>query len=146
VPATGFSIGVSRLQAAHAALNKDKAREDVGPVVVLVMDKGRIGDHQRMVTQLRAADIPSELYLGDSGMRAQMKYADRRHAPVAVIQGEDEKARGVVQLKDLAEGARIASGIADHDAYREARPGQVEVAEGQLVAEVRRMLGREPRP
>jgi histidyl-tRNA synthetase len=76
-----------------------------------------------------------------------MKYADRRHSPIAVIQGEDERARGVVQLKDLVEGARVASGIADHDAYREARPGQVEVAEGQLVAEVNRMLGRgEPRP
>jgi histidyl-tRNA synthetase len=75
-----------------------------------------------------------------------MKYADRRNSPVAVIQGEDEKARGVVQLKDLVEGARIAAGISGHDEYREARPGQVEVAESQLVAEVKALLGREPLP
>jgi len=119
-------------------------RDAAGPVVVLVMDKARLADYQRMVATLRAAGIPAEMYLGESGMRAQMKYADRRQSPVAVIQGEDEKARGVVQLKDLVEGARIAAGISGHDEYREARPGQVEVAEGQLVAEVRAMLGPKP--
>ncbi len=147
VPATGFSIGVSRLQAALKALDKGAGAEADGPVVVLVMDKARIGDYQRMVADLRTAKIPAEMYLGDSGMRAQMKYADRRNAPLAIIQGGDEKAKGVVQIKDLVEGKRIASGIADHDAYREARPGQEEVAEGDLVEAVNRMLGRgERRP
>jgi histidyl-tRNA synthetase len=147
VPATGFSVGVSRLAAALSAIGKLDTRDADGPVVVLVMDKARLADYQRMVAELRAHDVPAEMYLGDSGMRAQMKYADRRNSPIAVIQGDDEKARGVVQLKDLVEGKRLASGISDHDAYREARPGQVEVAEEQLVAEVNRMLGRgEPRP
>ncbi|MBN8996780.1 MAG: histidine--tRNA ligase [Rhizobiales bacterium] len=144
VPATGFSVGVSRLAAALSAIGKLDMRDAAGPVVVLVMDKARLADYQRMVATLRAAGIPAEMYLGESGMRAQMKYADRRQSPVAVIQGEDEKARGVVQLKDLVEGARIAAGISGHDEYREARPGQVEVAEGQLVAEVRAMLGPKP--
>jgi histidyl-tRNA synthetase len=146
VPATGFSVGVSRLAAALAAIGKLDTGEGAGPVVVLVMDKARLADYQRMVATLRAAGVPAEMYLGDSGMRAQMKYADRRNSPVAVIQGEDEKARGVVQLKDLVEGARIAAGISGHDEYREARPGQVEVAESQLVAEVKALLGREPLP
>jgi histidyl-tRNA synthetase len=147
VPATGFSIGVSRLQAALNALNKDKPREDSGPVVVLVMDKARIGDYQRMVSALRAADIPSELYLGESGMRAQMKYADRRNAPLAVIQGEDEMTRGVVQIKDLALGKELSMKVADNAAWREERPGQEEVAEGDLVETINRMLGRgERRP
>jgi histidyl-tRNA synthetase len=147
VPATGFSIGVSRLQAALNALNKDKAREDAGPVVVLVMDKARIGDYQRMVSQLRNADIPAELYLGDAGMRSQMKYADRRNAPLAIIQGEDEKARGVVQIKDLALGKKLSAEVEDNAAWREERPGQEEIAEGELVEAVNRMLGRgERRP
>jgi histidyl-tRNA synthetase len=147
VPATGFSIGVSRLQAALSALGKLDGPEASGPVVVLVMDRDRIGDYQKMVADLRRADIPAELYLGTAGMKAQMKYADRRNAPLAIIQGGDEKARGVVQVKDLVAGKKLAGKLADHDAYREARPGQEEVAEADLVEAVNRMLGRgERRP
>ena len=89
-----------------------------------------------MVSRLRNAGVAAELYLGDSGMRAQMKYADRRNAPLAIIQGEDEKARGVVQIKDLVEGKRLADAIADHAAYRDERPGQFEVPESELVEAV----------
>src|SRR4029078_3981386 len=131
VPATGFSIRLSRPHAAPAALSKSAGGEDMGPVVVLVMDKDRIGDYQRMVSALRNADIQAELYLGDAGMRTQMKYADRRNAPLAIIQGGDEKAKGVVQIKDLALGKKLSAGIADNAAWREERPGQEEVAEGK---------------
>jgi histidyl-tRNA synthetase len=142
VPATGFSVGVSRLQAALAALGKGSALETDGPVVVLVMDRGRVGDYQAMVSRLRDAGVAAELYLGDSGMRAQMKYADRRNAPLVIIQGEDEKARSVVQVKDLVEGKRLADAIADHAAYREERPGQFEAPEAELVEAVKRALAR----
>ncbi len=110
VPATGFSIGVSRLLSALQMVNSPivSGAEKPGPVVVLVMDRDRIADYQRLVARLRAANIPAELYLGSSGMKAQMKYADRRGSPCAIIQGSDERARGEVQVKDLIEGARAA--------------------------------------
>jgi len=142
VPATGFSIGVSRLQAALAALGKLETKIGSGPVVVLIMDKARVGDYQKMVADLRAADIPAEMYLGDSGMKAQMKYADKRYAPLVVIQGGDEKAKGIVQIKDMRAGKALAAGVADHETYREARLAQGEVPEGDLVEAVNRMLGR----
>jgi histidyl-tRNA synthetase len=140
VPATGFSIGVSRLQAALTALGKIDAADVAGPVVVTVMDRLRLADYQRMVTTLRNAGIAAELYLGASGMRAQLKYADRRNAPAVVIQGEDERARGVVQVKDLALGKRLAAGVSGHEQWKEERPGQVEVAEDGLVAAIRAIL------
>ena len=142
VPATGFSVGVSRLQAALAALGKGGVREANGPVVVLVKDRNRFDDYQRIVSRLRNEGVAAELYLGDSGMKAQMKYADRRNAPLAIIQGGDEKERGVVQVKDLVEGKRLAEAIADHAAYREERPGQFEVNEAELVDAVKRALAR----
>jgi histidyl-tRNA synthetase len=146
-PATGFSIGVSRLQAALAALGQGGVSEESGPVVVLVMDRARLGDYQAMVSRLRNADIAAEMYLGSAGMKAQMKYADRRYAPLVVIQGGDEKARGMVQIKDLALGKTLAGTIANHETYRDERPGQEEVAEAELVEAVNRMLGRgERRP
>jgi histidyl-tRNA synthetase len=141
VPATGFSIGVSRLQAALAALGRiDAAATTRGPVVVTVMDRLRLPDYQRMVATLRNAGIAAELYLGESGMRAQLKYADRRNAPAVVIQGEDERARDVVQVKDLAAGKAAAAAIAGHEQWKEDRPGQVEVAENDLVAAVRKIV------
>jgi histidyl-tRNA synthetase len=141
VPATGFSIGVSRLQAALAALGRAGGGERAGPVVVLVLDRDRRGDYQAMVAALRRAGIAAEMYLGEAGLKAQMKYADRRNAPVAVIQGGDEKARGVVQIKDLVAGKQLAADIADNRAWRAERPGQEEVAEGDLVAAIKRLLG-----
>ncbi|MGE0214057.1 MAG: histidine--tRNA ligase [Parvibaculaceae bacterium] len=143
VPATGFSIGVSRLYAALKALGRAEESAALAPVVVLVMDRDRIGDYQRMVSELRNAQIRAELYLGTAGMKAQMKYADRRGAPLAVIQGGDEKAKGEVQIKDLIAGAAMAEKIGSHEEWREARPAQVSVPETELVATVRSMLARQ---
>ena len=142
VPATGFSIGVSRLQAALSLIGKSKAQVSFGPVVVLVMEKDRIADYQRMTQALRSAGIRAEMYLGTAGMKAQMKYADRRGAPCVVIQGSDERSRGEVQIKDLIEGSRAAATIKDSKEWREARPAQFSVPEAELVAAVRQVLAR----
>jgi histidyl-tRNA synthetase len=93
-----------------------------------------------MAADLRHAGVTAELYLGDSGMKAQMKYADRRAAPCVVIQGEDERSRGVVQIKDLVLGKRLAAATGDHTAWRDERPGQFEVPAADLVAAVKKLL------
>ncbi len=142
VPATGFSVGVSRLAAALAVRDGQGAADALGPVVVLLMDKDAVAETQALVQALRAAGIASELYLGGSGMKAQMKYADRRRAPCVVIQGSDERANGTVQVKDLIEGARLAAGITDNTEWRTGRPAQVTVPVGELVATVAGILDR----
>jgi histidyl-tRNA synthetase len=142
VPATGFSIGVSRLQAALHALGKSDGQGEPGPVVVTVFDRDRVADYQRMVQRLRAAGIRAELYLGSGKMGPQMKYADKRGAPCVVIQGGDEKARGEVQIKDLIEGARAAAAIASNQEWRAGRPAQFAVPEDRLVEAVREVLAR----
>ncbi len=140
MPATGFSIGVSRLHAALAHLGRLDAQGAEAPVVVLVMDRDRVAGYWEMVRELRAAGIRAEMYMGAAGMKAQMKYADRRGAPLAVIEGEDERARGEVQIKDLVEGRKRAEAIASRAEWVESRPAQVAVPRGELVAAVRRML------
>ncbi|RYX88528.1 MAG: histidine--tRNA ligase, partial [Bradyrhizobiaceae bacterium] len=109
VPATGFSIGVSRLQAALTLLGKIDTKPDHGPVVVTVFG-GDIAGYQAMVAQLRNAGIRAELYLGNPkhALGQQMKYADKRNSPLAIIQGSDEKARGQLLIKDLIAGAGLA--------------------------------------
>jgi histidyl-tRNA synthetase len=138
VPATGVSIGVDRLLAALRAKGRI-AGEAQGPVVVTVMDRDRMADYQQMVAELRAAGIRAEAYLGNpKNFGNQMKYADRRGSPVAVIEGTDEKARGVVQIKDLILGARIAAS-ASLEEWKD-RPSQYEVPRAELVAKVREIL------
>jgi histidyl-tRNA synthetase len=144
VPATGFSIGVSRLLAALQHLRKIEARPEPGPVVVTVFDRDRLADYQRMAKTLRDAGIRAELYLGNpKNMGNQFKYADRRGAPCVVIQGGDEKAKGEVQIKDLILGAEIAGLSKDRDDYlHKQAEAQFAVLEDALVEGVRKVLTR----
>ena len=142
VPATGFSIGVSRLLAALQHLGKSGNAAESGPVVVTVFDKERLADYQKMVAALRDAGIRAELYLGQRKMGPQLKYADKRNSPCVVIQGGDEKAKGEVQIKDLILGAKAAADIASNKEWREGRPAQFSVKEAELVKAVREVLGR----
>src|SRR5262245_16592128 len=142
VPATGFSIGVSRLMAALQHLGKIASKPEPGPVVVTVFEKERIADYHKMVATLRNAGIRAELYLGSGKMGPQLKYADKRGAPCVVIQGGDEKAKGEVQIKDLIEGAKAAAAIASNQEWRASRPAQFAVPQDKLVDAVREVLAR----
>jgi histidyl-tRNA synthetase len=139
VPATGCSVGVSRLVAALAAAGQMPG-ERAGPVVILALDGEAMPGYLAMATELRAAGVAAEVYLGSAGMKAQMKYADRRGAPVAVIEGSNERAAATVMLKDLALGAELARGVADNEAWRRDRPAQREVARADLVSTVKAMV------
>jgi histidyl-tRNA synthetase len=147
VPATGFSIGVSRLLAALMHLGKIDAKPEPGPVIVTVLDRERIADYQRMAATLRAAGIRAELYLGAGKFGPQMKYADRRRSPCVVIQGSNEKARGEVQIKDLMAGAELAGLSKERDDYlRRQAEAQFAVREDRLVEAVREVLARQSLP
>ncbi|MBS9476773.1 histidine--tRNA ligase [Ancylobacter radicis] len=140
VPATGFSIGVSRLASALSYL-KTEAKPEFGPVVVVVMDRDQTAHYMGLVAQLRKEGIRAEMYLGNpKNLGNQFKYADRRNSPCVVIQGSDERAAGTVQIKDLIEGAKAAAAITDNAEWRESRPAQFSCAEAELVAKVIEVL------
>jgi histidyl-tRNA synthetase len=142
VPATGFSIGVSRLAAALEYLGKLDSKPGYGPVVVTVFDRDRLADYQNMVAKLRAANIRAELYLGNpKNLGNQLKYADRRNSPCVVIQGSDEKAKGEVTIKDLIVGAELAKLEKGRDAHLQKQAqAQRSVPEAKLVDTVRHIL------
>ena len=133
-----MSIGVDRLLAAL----REKGRissTSVGPVIVTVMDRDRMGDYQVMVSELRAAGIRAEVYLGNpKNFGNQLKYADMRNAPIAIIEGQSEKDSGVIQIKDLILGSKIAQS-ATLEEWKE-NPAQREVSRGDLVTTVQAML------
>lgn len=139
-PATGFSFGVSRLAAALKAAGREEAGAARGPVVVIAFDQDSMAEYFAVAAELRGAGIAAEVYLGSSGMKAQMKYADRRNAPAAIMLGGDEIAAGTATIKDLDLGRALAAKIEGHDAYKAERPGQQTVPRVELVAKVRAIV------
>ena len=146
VPATGFSIGVSRLMTALKNLGKLGTEDAMAPVVITVMDGDAesLGRYQKFTQDLRDAGIRAEMYQGNwKKFGNQLKYADRRNAPLAIIQGGDERANGEIQIKDLIEGKRLSGEIESNEEWRASRPAQITVKEADLVAEVRRILAEQ---
>jgi histidyl-tRNA synthetase len=148
VPATGFSIGVSRLYSALKAVGSPivAGAATRGPVVVLVLDKPELAHYQKFVATLRAENISAELYLGQAGMNAQLKYADKRRSVCAVIQGSNERNHQdgpQVTIRDLVVGAELAASTKDRADYLELRAqAQFSVPEKDLVDAVRQVLAR----
>ena len=141
VPAVGCSVGVSRLLSALKA--REGAQEGArGPVVVMALDRAQMADYQQMAAELRAAGIRAEAYVGSANFGKQMKYADKRRAPVAIIQGGDEKEAGEVTIKDLVLGEKLSAEIEDNRQWREDQPAQFSVARGKLVEAVKEVLAR----
>jgi histidyl-tRNA synthetase len=141
VPATGISIGVDRLLAALHMKGR-LTSDTTGPVVVTVMDRDRMADYQGIVSELRQAGIRSEVYLGNpKNFGNQLKYADQRNSPIAIIQGGDELVAGTLQVKDLILGAKIAE-TATHEEWKD-RPSQEEIKRTDLVEWVTQKLAEQ---
>ena len=138
VPATGVSIGVDRLLAALHMKGR-LTTDTTGPVVVTVMDRDRMADYQAIVSELRSAGIRAEVYLGNpKNFGNQLKYADQRNSPIAIIQGGDELEAGTLQVKDLILGAKIAE-TATHEEWKD-RPSQFEIPRADLVDRIKQLL------
>jgi histidyl-tRNA synthetase len=137
VPATGISIGVSRLL---TALRTRRAATLPPLVLVLALDKEDRAGSFAISAELRGAGLRAETYVGDAGMKAQLKYSDRRNAAVAVVEGADERARGEVTIKDLDLGAQLAKSVESRAAWVEGRPAQITVPRRELVSRVLELL------
>ncbi|MEM9989391.1 MAG: histidine--tRNA ligase [Pseudomonadota bacterium] len=138
VPAVGCSIGVSRLLSALKA--KGQTEETVAPVVILALEADRMTAYQQMAAVLRKEGVAAEVYVGGSGMKAQLKYADKRGAAVTIIQGEDERARGEVTVKDLKLGEKLSKQIESNEEWRSGQAAQFSVPEKDLVQAVKKIL------
>jgi histidyl-tRNA synthetase len=144
VPATGFSIGVSRLANALKLTGNLASTEPAGPVVVLVMDKDQMAGYQAMVSELRNAGIRAEMFLGNTkNFGKQVAYADKRNAPAVIIEGSMEREQGILQIKDLVAGKQAAQAITDNAEWKAARPGQFEIKREDLVSAVQKLLSEQ---
>ena len=140
VPSTGISVGIDRLGYALDQLEKKKSCGNPGPVIVTIMDKDKIVEYQKIVSDLRSSGVRAELFLGNpKDLGKQLKYADQRNSKLAIIMGSEEFKQGNVQIKDLELGSRISNSIKTNEEWK-GQPAQIEVARKDLVEHVKKMI------
>lgn len=141
IPAVGSSLGPDRLLAALIELKAIKLKRATSKVLVTVMDRERLPDYLQILSQLRSAGIPSEIYAGDSkNLTKQIKYGDRCGIRFAVIAGSDEFAAGQVTIKDLEAGKEKAADTEDRSEWLKAEQIQVTIAVEKLVDHLKQQL------
>jgi histidyl-tRNA synthetase len=139
VPATGISIGVSRLL---TALTSRGLTGDVAPLVI-VLGMGDTVSSFRTAKELRAAGLRAEAYVGTKKIPDQLKYADKRGAALVVMEGDDERNANppVVTIKDLKLGAELSKQVESRAEYLGARAAQTTIKRAALVEEIKKALG-----
>lgn len=104
IPAVGVSLGLERLITVMEELGRLPTSPTTARVLVTVFDLERRPYAVKIATDLRAAGVPTDLFLDDRKMRAQFKYANARGYPWIAVAGPDEASAGHVTLKLLATG------------------------------------------
>lgn len=141
IPAVGASIGVDRLLAALAHLGRVDTRKATARVLVTNMDRAMTNDYLQLTWELRRANIPTEFYIGTAKrLGKQLEYADQYDIPLAILCGSNEKAQGVVTVKNMAAGRAKASLLDDRSRWLAERPGQTTIPRERLVEGIRDLL------
>ncbi len=133
IPGVGFSIGVTRLfHALKQYMEYDFSVQT--PVIILALEQDFMAEYFKLADELRQDGIIADVYMGESGMRAQMKYADKRQARFVIIEGEDERKQNVVTIKDLDKGRIVSQSISDNTQWRQNQEAQVKIPKNDVLA------------
>jgi len=99
-PAAGFAIGLERL-VELLGLNNNVPASSAVQVYIAALGDGTMAPALLMAEQLRNIGLAVACDAGGGSLKSQLKRADRSGARLALLLGDDERARGVVALKDL---------------------------------------------
>jgi len=102
LPGVGISIGLTRLFAQLLEIGVINPAASTVSVLVTLLDDAGLTHNLEVATALRSAGVSTEAVVEPGKLGAQLKYADRTGIRLAVICGEDERARGTVVIRDLA--------------------------------------------
>ena len=114
MPGIGISIGLTRL---FSQLKEEKvieaAKKSLVEVLVVPMGPEQMPQALKAAQQLRQADIKTDVYYQQKGMKQKMKYAGKLGIPYVMLIGEEEAANGQVTLKDMNQGQQATMAIED---------------------------------
>ena len=114
MPGIGISIGLTRL---FSQLKEEKViestKKSLVEVLVVPMGPEQMPQALKAAQQLRQADIKTDVYYQQKGMKQKMKYAGKLGIPYVMLIGEEEAANGQVTLKDMNQGQQATMVIED---------------------------------
>ena len=150
VPSVGMSVGLSRLHTflqtkreGAGGAGAGEAHDENNPlIVILAMEQDQMPRYQQLAAKLRQQSLRAEVYVGNGNMRKQLKYADKRNARIALIQGEDERKQNRITIKDLQQGKQLAQDLQQRDTWREGSHAQQTIAEADIIATCLKLLSR----
>ena len=138
-PATGVSIGLDRLLYAIDQKKIEKVKDN-NPVVICVFDKKQMPQYNKLLTLIRSSNINSEIYCGDGNLKTQMKYADKKNAPAAILYGNNEIKSGTATIKNLKLGKEISENVKIRENWISNKTAQITVKVENLVNEIKKLL------
>lgn len=113
IPAVGVSLGLERLFVVMEETGMLPPATTSTKVWVTTFDDALVPASVAALRAFRQAGVPAEISLVDGKLGKQLKAADKRGVPWAVVIGPDEAASGSVQLKDLRSGDTTTLHLAD---------------------------------
>ncbi|MCD6501290.1 histidine--tRNA ligase [bacterium] len=113
IPAVGITIGLDRIIAALEDAGRIDGTKSPTRVLVTLFDENLLRSSIEITRRLRANGVAAELYLEQKRLKKQFSYADSLGIPYVLIIGEDEVARSVYSLKDMATGKQRAVDFAE---------------------------------
>jgi len=137
--ATGVSIGLDRLLYALVQLDKIQISKNE-PIIICVLDKQYMSKYYEMVNILRKENINSEVYIGDSGLKSQLKYADKRNAPAVILCGENEFKENTITIKNLSKGKEQALKTETREEWKKSENIQITTSKENLVNEIKKLI------
>jgi histidyl-tRNA synthetase len=111
IPAVGVGIGFDRTVEAAAALNLIPQSTNSVEVLVTIFDEKFKSNSLETVRQLRQVGICAELYVDDTKIGKQLKYASRKEIPFVIVIGDEEVYKEQVALKDLVSGEQTSQSL-----------------------------------
>jgi histidyl-tRNA synthetase len=106
VPACGFSLGLERIIVVmtEREMFPDTIATAPADVMVTVWNEAAVNDALKLASELRREGLRVDLYPEPDKLGKQFKYAASRGISYVLVEGEEERARGEVALKEMATG------------------------------------------
>ena len=93
-----------------------------------------------MLSQLRNQNINSEVYLGDSGLKSQLKYADKRSSPAVILCGDDEFKNNKITIKKLVSNLEETSRNLSREEWKKSENTQITFDKENLIDEIKKLI------
>lgn len=112
-PSLGFAMGIERILLLMEKQGATFLPEKELDLYIAPMDESAVTKAMQLAKEAREAGYTVEYDLMERGLKAQMKYADKKGAAFTMVLGENELNSGTAKLKNMQTGEQTEISIED---------------------------------